>query len=225
MKYKCLILDHDDTVVNSTATVHYPCFVEYLEKYRPHLAKNYTLESYFIKNFHPGITSLLRDEVGLTEEEIRHEEAYWSDYVKGHSPAAYEGMREIISRFIAEGGIVVVDSHSYVKYIERDFKNNSLPTPHRIYGWDLPSEQRKPSPYTVLEVISDFKLDPCEVLVVDDLKPGYDMARAAGVDFAAAGWAYDVPEIEEFMRASCDFYLKSTKELYSLLFDGEGEEK
>ena len=24
MRYRCLILDHDDTVVNSTATIHYP---------------------------------------------------------------------------------------------------------------------------------------------------------------------------------------------------------
>lgn len=29
MRYPCLVVDHDDTVVNSTATVHYPCFVEY----------------------------------------------------------------------------------------------------------------------------------------------------------------------------------------------------
>ena len=28
LKYRCLVLDHDDTTVDSTATVHYPCFVE-----------------------------------------------------------------------------------------------------------------------------------------------------------------------------------------------------
>ena len=50
-KYKCLVLDHDDTVVNSTATIHFPCFIEYLGKFYPHLVGNYTLESYFIKNF------------------------------------------------------------------------------------------------------------------------------------------------------------------------------
>ena len=31
MKYKCLVFDHDDTVVNSTATIHHPCFAEYLK--------------------------------------------------------------------------------------------------------------------------------------------------------------------------------------------------
>ena len=45
------------------------------------------------------------------------------------------------------------------------------------------------------------------------------MARGAGVDFAAAGWAYNVPEIESFMRENCDYYLRSVEELKALLFD------
>ena len=56
-----------------------------------------------------------------------------------------------------------------------------------------------------------------EILVVDDLKPGYDMARGGGAHFAAAGWAYDVPEIAEFMRKNCDYYLESVEELKALL--------
>lgn len=222
MKYKCLIIDHDDTVVNSTATIHYPCFVEYLGKFRPQLKDNYTLDSYFVKNFHPGISALLSDEVGLSAEEVLHEEAYWRDYVKDHVPAPFDGIREVLSRFASLGGIIVVDSHSYVKYIERDWLAGGLPTPKLIWGWDLPAEQRKPSPYTVFETMKRFNLDPCEILVLDDLKPGYDMARGAGVDFAAAGWAYNVPEIESFMRKNCDYYLKRVSELSELLF-AEGE--
>ncbi len=219
MKYKCLVLDHDDTVVNSTATIHYPCFVEYLEKYRPHLAKSYTLESYFIKNFHPGILSLLRDEVGLSEEEILHEEKYWSEYVKSHIPTSYEGIGEIIAEFRQKGGIIAVDSHSYTEYIIRDYKHNGLPSPDVIYGWDIPKEKRKPAPDTLIEIMENFSLSPSDILVVDDLKPGYDMARRAGVDFAAAGWAYDVAQISEFMRRNCDFYLESVEELRALLFE------
>ena len=44
------------------------------------------------------------------------------------------------------------------------------------------------------------------------------MARGAGVDFAAAGWAYDIPEIENYMRENCDFYLKTVEELRKILF-------
>ena len=49
LKYPCLVLDHDDTTVNSTATVHYPCFVEYMEKFFPDV--HLTLEEYFLYNF------------------------------------------------------------------------------------------------------------------------------------------------------------------------------
>ena len=44
------------------------------------------------------------------------------------------------------------------------------------------------------------------------------MARGAGVDFAAAGWAYDIPEIENYMRQNCDFYLKKVDELRKVIF-------
>ncbi len=219
MKYKCLVLDHDDTVVDSTRTVHFPCFVEYLEKYYPSFSKNYTLESYLIKNFHPGITSLLVDEIGLGEEELKHEVDYWAAYCKGHIPVAFSGIGRLISDFRAAGGIIVIDSHSLTEYIERDFRENRLPDPDLIYGWDIPAEQRKPAPYTLFDIMKRYDLSPSEMLVVDDLKPGYDMARGAGVDFAAAGWAYDVPEIREFMKENCDFYLEKIEDLRHLLFE------
>ena len=218
MKYKCLVLDHDDTVVESTASIHYPCFVEYLEKFRPSLAKNYTVHDYFVKNFHPGISALLSDEVGLSEEEVIHEEAYWREYVKSHVPKAYDGIKEIIEEFRARGGIIAVDSHSYESYIRCDWSYNRLPEPDIIYGWDIPKDIRKPAPDTLFDLMKRFSLSPAEILVVDDLKPGYDMARGAGVDFAAAGWAYDIPEIEGFMRKNCDYYLKSLTDLEKLLF-------
>ena len=218
MKYKCLVLDHDDTVVNSTATIHYPCFIEYLGKFYPHLVKNYTLESYFVKNFHPGVVELFVNEIGMNEEELAHEEKYWGEYVKDHIPSAYAGIREIISDFRLAGGIIAVDSHSFTEYIIRDWKKNELPAPDIIYGWDIPKEMRKPAPDTLFDLMKKYGLKPEEVLVVDDLKPGYDMAKGAGVDFAAAGWAYDIPEIESFMRKNCDFYLKSIDDLRKLLF-------
>ncbi len=59
---------------------------------------------------------------------------------------------------------------------------------------------------------------PEQLLVVDDLKPGYDMARAAGVPFAAAGWANDNEKIERFMRENCGLYFKTVGELYRYLF-------
>ena len=217
MKYKCLVLDHDDTVVDSSESIHFPSFIEYLKLYYPDKVDNYDFESYIIKNFHPGIVSLFMDEIGMDEDELKKEEEFWRDFVKNHVPHAYRGIGDIIADFKAQGGIVAVDSHSLTEYIERDYKANSLPSPDVIYGWDIPKEDRKPSPATVLQLMEKYSLQPSEVLVVDDLKPGYDMARGAGVDFAAAGWAYSVPEIEDFMRQNCDYYLESVDDLRRLL--------
>ncbi len=217
-KYKCLVLDHDDTVVDSSASIHYPSFVEYLKIARPHLADKYTLKEYFEKNFNPGILELFTDEIGLSEKELAEEEAFWREYVKNHIPHAYAGIKEIIADFRAGGGIVVVDSHSLTENIIRDYEANDLPMPDYIYGWDIPKEMRKPSPGTLLDLMEKYGLEPSEILVVDDLKPGYDMARAAGVDIAAAGWAHNVPEIAGFMKKNCEYFCKSVEDLRKILF-------
>ena len=219
MKYKCLVLDHDDTVVDSTASIHFPSFIEYLKINRPEKADKYTLEDYFVKNFHPGIIELFKGEIGLSDKELEEEERFWSDYVKGHQPKAYPGISEILAEFRTRGGIIAVDSHSLTTYIDRDYRANDLPYPDVIFGWDIPKEERKPSPATLFRLMEKYSLEPSELLVVDDLKPGYDMARAAGVDFAAAGWAYDVAEIREFMMKNCDYYLESVRELSRILFE------
>ena len=158
IKYKCLVLDHDDTVVDSSASIHYPSFVEYLKIARPHLADKYTVEEYFEKNFNPGILELFTDEIGLSEAELEEEEAFWREYVKNHIPNAYPGMSEIIADFKAAGGIVVVDSHSLTNNTIRDYKANALPEPDYIYGWDIPKEMRKPAPGTIFDLMERFNL-------------------------------------------------------------------
>ena len=218
MKYKCLVLDHDDTVVDSTASIHYPSFLAYLAEYRPHLVDNYDRETFFRKNFDPGIFALFREEIGLTDEELEEEDKFWREYVKKHTPHAFPGMSEIIDEYLTRGGTIAVVSHSYREYIERDYRANGLKMPTLVYGWDFPAEQRKPAPYPLLDIMARLSLEPSDILVVDDLKPGYDMARAAGCDFAAAGWAYNVPEIEAFMRANCNYYLPTVQSLSDLLF-------
>ena len=219
MKYRCLVLDHDDTVVNSTATIHYPAFLEYMKKERP--GPTLSLEEYFLYNFDPGVIPMFRDICGLSEKEMEEEELFWKDYVKGHIPSAYPGIREILRNHKAAGGLICVVSHSFSQYIRRDYEKNDLPEPDMVFGWDMEPSLRKPAPYSLYEIMKTCGLKPSEILVLDDLKPGYDMARAAKVPFAAAGWANDVPEIEDFMRKNCDYYFKKVEELASFLESAE----
>ena len=215
MKYKCLVFDHDDTVVNSTAGIHYPCFVDFLALHRP--KQTITLEDYFIKNFDPGFIAMCREDYGMSDAEIAAEGEFWHEYVRRHVPKAYPGIREIMLRQKAEGGYIVVISHSLSENIYRDYVENNLPRPDASFGWEYPPEKRKPYTWPLEETMRMFSLAPSDVLVIDDLKPGFDMASAAGVEFAASGWANDIACIEEFMRKNAVNYFKKVSELAAFL--------
>ena len=215
MRYKCLVFDHDDTVVNSTATIHQPCFEAYLQEHFP--GRHCSLEHYFLANFQPGFLPMCREEYGLTEQDLEEEGRYWMAYVESRVPTAYPGIKEIMERHRAEGGVLAVVSHSLDRNILRDYRENGLPEPDAVFGWEQPEQRRKPSPWPLEEIMRRFALSPRDLLVIDDLKPGYDMARAAGVDFAAVGWANDLEPIETFMRANCKYYFKTVPELAAFL--------
>ena len=215
MKYRCLVFDHDDTVVNSTATIHHPCFEAYLREFFP--GRSCSLEEYFLKNFHPGFIPMCKEEYGLSDADLEIEYRYWQDYVRSRIPQAYPGLRELMERHRAKGGLLTVISHSTAWNIRRDYKANGLPEPDLVFGWEQPPERRKPHPWPLEEILRRFELAPSEVLMIDDLKPGYDMARAVGVDFAAVGWANDIPQIESFMRQNCRLYFKTVAELAAFL--------
>lgn len=220
MKFPCLVLDHDDTVVNSTATVHFPCFAEYTAKFFPK-AKRYTLEEYILKNFSPGVYEFFHGEVGMTEDDMKREQAYWHEYVQHHVPQAYAGMRELLWDYVNAGGTICVVSHSLSPNILRDYRENRLPEPELVYGWEVPKERRKPQPYALFDIMEKLHFAPGEMLVLDDLKPGYDMARAANVPFAAALWSNDIPEIEAFMRGNCGLCFKTIAQFRNYLFSGK----
>lgn len=215
MRYRCLIFDHDDTTVNSTATIHHPCFVHFLEEYYP--GRSCSLEEYFPKNFDPGFIPMCREEYGMDDRMIEIEGQYWRDYVRSRVPDAYPGIREIMEQQKAEGGMTAVISHSFRDNILRDYLANSLPTPDLIFGWEMPAEKRKPNAWPLQEVLRQLDLRPEEALMIDDLKPGYDMAQACGVPFAAAGWSNNIQMIETFMRSNCNLYFKHVSDLADYL--------
>ena len=109
--YKCLVLDHDDTVMDSTAHVHWPAFLVALDELRP--GTTITLEDYFRMNFHPGFLEYCTKTLGFTDRDMDRELEIWKTYVKDHVPTVYPGMARIIRRQKALGGLVCVVSHSF----------------------------------------------------------------------------------------------------------------
>lgn len=216
LRYRCLVLDHDDTTVDSTAHIHYPAFVECMAKMRPDI--HMTLEEYFEMNCEPGIFSYLTDVAKLNEEELRQEKADWIEYARTHSPTAYPWIPELLRRQKELGGYICVVSHNLKANILRDYEANALPAPDLIFGSELPPEQMKPAPWPLLEIMRRLSLAPSELLVVDDLIMGHQMAAAAGVDFAGAVWAHQAPQVRDYLAAHRVRCLSSPRELYELLF-------
>ena len=211
MKYKCLVFDHDDTTVNSTANIHYPSFIEFMKIYRPNL--KISLEDYVRFNFDPGVIPFFRDICGLSEKEMMDEQNFWMDFSSKRVSDAFPGIRDLMLKHKEQGGIIAVVSHSFNSNILRDYEHNDLPTPDLIFGWEQPKEERKPSPIPLYKIMEKYNLKPEDLLVIDDLKPGLDMARAAGVEFAAAGWCFSIPENVKYMQENADYYFKSVQEL------------
>lgn len=216
LKYKCLILDHDDTVMDSTRDLHYPAFLDALAQLRPRHTVN--LQEYFLLNFDPGFLRYCTDVLRLDEDELKRETDIWLSWTKRIIPKVYPGMARIIHRQVREGGLITVVSHSMSENILRDYRANGLPAPSLVYGWERPAAERKPEAFPVQQILEKLRLSPRDVIVVDDLKPGFDMARKCGVDFAASGWAYDVPQIQSFMRSQCGNYFETPEKLETFLF-------
>lgn len=207
MRFRCLILDHDDTAVNSTATVHHPAHLEAMRVLRPG-HQPVDLEGWFLKNFHPGIMAYLEGELGLTEAEQATEFAIWRSFNLRVLPSFYPGFLETLEEFRRRGGRIAVISHSERDVILGHYRRSGSGAlePDLVFGWEQEEERRKPSPWPVLETLRHFGLAPGEALILDDLKPGVLMGQRTGVPVAGAGWAHRIPVIREYMLRHCIAY-------------------
>ena len=218
LKYPCLILDHDDTAVKSEITVNYPCFLLALEKFRPGETMDYP--EFVDWCFRHEFTDFLRIKYGFSDEELLEEYHMWQDYSKTHVPPAYQGIRDLIWEQKKRGGLVCVVSLSTRENILRDYRTHFGLEPDMIFSCDDPREQRKPNPYPLERIMKIYNLCPDQLLMVDDLPTGYQMASGAGVPVAFAAWSrLQSPVLLESMARLCDFTFYSTQELQKFLFD------
>lgn len=218
LKYPCLVLDHDDTVVQSESTINYPYFCYILDQFRP--GTKITYEAYIHGCCYLGFADMCRQWYQFTEQELADEYRGWQEYILTHTPAPFPGIDRILRRHKEAGGIICVVSHSSDANILRDYREHFAIIPDAIYSWDLPRHLRKPSAYALKDIMQRYQLRPDQLLVVDDMKPAWEMARSGGVPIAFAAWGrLDCPPILEEMQALCDHTFRSPGELEAFLFD------
>lgn len=218
LKYRCLVLDHDDTVVQSMKTLSYPFWCMELEIFRPGVSM--TFEDYVLECHNRGFAGLCRDRFCFTDEELKKEHGMWMEYIMTHTPDPYQGIAEIIHRQKTEGGLICVVSHSHADNILRDYRTHFGVEPDAVYGWELPPHQRKPNSYPLEDIMRRHSLKPEEILVVDDMKLACQMADPLDIKVAYSGWnGLGIPEIKEEMRSMCTYSFDSTEKLYKFLFE------
>ena len=217
MRYRCLILDHDDTVVKSTPEIHYPSFVDSLKELRPDMTP-LSLEEFVSYCFNPGFGELCRDIMKFSAEEQNYQYEMWKNSAINKIPDFYPGFPELIKEYKEAGGLITVVSHSEKELIARDYRLKCGLEPDIIFGWEQEEHKRKPSPYPVMEIMKRLELKNDELLMIDDLKPGLDMARSCNIAFAAAGWSHITPEIKEYMEANSDYYFSTVAAFREFIF-------
>ena len=218
LKYHCLVLDHDDTVVQTDKTLGYPFFCKILQEFRP--GETISLENYVRDCHNYGFAEMCRRRWQFTEAEQKNEYRRWMDYIKIHIPAPYPGIADVIHRQKENGGLICVASHSSIENITRDYNTHFGIQPDAIYGFDLPKEQRKPSSWALEDIMHRYGLSPKDILVVDDMKLGWMMANPLGIEIAFAAWSKaDFPELSEEMKSLCNYTFDTTKKLEMFLFD------
>lgn len=218
LKYPCLVLDHDDTVVQSEKTIGYPFFCQILSEYRP--GQTISFQEYVLDCHNYGFAEMCRRRWQFTEQELLDEYMDWMAHVRTHIPAPFPGVGDVIHRQKEEGGLICVVSHSSIENITRDYDVHFGIQPDAIYGWDLPEELRKPNPWPLEDIMRRYGLKPEELLVVDDMKLAWMMAKPLNVPIAFAAWGkVEFPELTKEMRQLCNYSFDSTKELEAFLFD------
>ena len=96
LKYHCLVLDHDDTVVQTERTMGYPYFRDYIERIRP--GQTLSFPEYVRDCNNMNFADMCRIRWQFTEEELQEEYTGWKAYSRIHTPAVCSGMERIIRR-------------------------------------------------------------------------------------------------------------------------------
>ena len=102
LKYPCLVLDHDDTVVQTERTIGYPYFRDYIERIRP--GKTLSYPEYVRDCNNMVFADMCRQRWQFTEDELLEEYLGWKEYSRKNIPPICPGIDRVIRKQKDSGG-------------------------------------------------------------------------------------------------------------------------
>ena len=125
LRYRCLLIDHDDTAVRSTAEIHYPAHVASVKALRPDLTPC-SLDEWYLRNHEPGGVLGYLQSIFTDQDKMDEEHRMWREATATKIPSFFDGLPEMLAKFKAMGGVVAVVSHSHADVIRRHYRSHPL---------------------------------------------------------------------------------------------------
>lgn len=215
MKFRCLVIDYDNTAAATVPDLQYPALRHAYEV--NNLGGCPSLDEYLAIDFDIGIRAFIKSNYPKISEKMIDD---FTKFVYSQNSKAYEGLGDILGKFVASGGELYVASNSDVDAVIGNWRLNKLPEPMGVYGWDMGEEYRKPNSKSLEDVLEKTKFGKKDVLVVDDRESGVKMAKSLGVQSAVAGWGLAYRKGFEWMKnnSKAEYFLSTVQELEKLIF-------
>ncbi|ELP90417.1 hypothetical protein EIN_016360 [Entamoeba invadens IP1] len=210
LKYKCIVLDQDDTTVDSTPSVHYKSYQLFMSKYRKD-SPIFTLEEWYKILWDVNTTQFFNDVLCLSNDEKKEIYQEWINCYTNSRIEMFPGILDFLKEYRSLGGIIIVCTHGQATVIKDFYEKytNGAFLPDDIYGFDpTHPELCKPYPYPIECVLQKYRLTKQDIVVVDDLSHGLLMAKNAGVDSIGAlygkGHQLVADRIKELSKTTVD---------------------
>lgn len=217
LRYRCLVLDHDDTAVNSTEHIHYPIYRELMAQKRPELEEKLDLNGFISMNNEKGVTRHYFEDLGFSEEEWKEAFEMWKNHeLRKTIPDFYDGFIDILRKYRDDGGFIAVVSHSDEKAIRMHYSHFPEVMPDEVYGATGDGTKNKPYTWPLDQLMEKHGFDATDIVVVDDLMPGIEMAKKVGATTIGVGWSHNV---NKDLKENCDYFCDKVGELEQYLYD------
>ncbi|MBS3987782.1 MAG: HAD family hydrolase [Erysipelothrix sp.] len=188
LRKKCLILDHDDTIINSQESIHYPLFVEVLKQLRPNI-KPIDFERFIELSNEHGFVKMCRLLYHYTPQEIQYEYEYWRQRSSTIQAPSFNGLKEVLTQFVDTGGKIIVYTMNAKQNVIDDYERLFNLTPDVIIAHDSFYKLKKPYRLSLLKALDDLKLNVTECVFIDDTPMLLELKDRLNMDFIAANWA------------------------------------
>ena len=141
----------------------------------------------------------------------------WKSHTQNNQANPFDGWKELLTQYKALGGKIVVVSYSESSEIKRDYLDHFGIIPDLIFAHDHGKDKLKPNPYPIYQTIKEFNISENDILVIDDMPVGYQMATNANVDFIWAQWAYFDERLNDYIQKTSNKSLETVRELYEII--------